>query len=303
MFEIVWGTFWETLEMVPLLLAIYIGIELAEFKFGDAIITKVKAAGPAGPLFGALAGIFPQCGFSVIATALYTQRLLTAGTLLAVYLSTSDEALPIILSNPEKIGVIAPLVLTKLAIALVCGYAVDAIFHKDSRKVFSHITDYLRGKDDKDHRHETALEEQACCGHSADAASKKFKPAEILVHPIVHTLKIFVFIFAASLAINIFIDRVSGESIAGIFASLGFLSPVLAALVGLIPNCAASVAITELYLKGLLTYGATIAGLCASAGLGILVLIKEEKEKRNIIRIIAILLGTSIASGLAIQFF
>jgi len=303
MFEIVWETFWETLGMVPLMLAIYIGIELAEYKFGNAIIRKVKTAGPAGPLIGALAGIFPQCGFSVIATALYTQKLLTVGTLMAVYLSTSDEALPIILSQPDKIGNIVPLVLTKLFIALASGYAIDFLFKQESKKVFTHISSYLRGKDDCSHHHETATEEQACCGHSADSASKKFRADEILLHPIIHTLKISAFIFTTSLAINILIDQVGEEAINNAFALNNFFAPIAAAIIGLIPNCAASVVITEMYLKGLVSYGAAIAGLCASAGLGILVLIREEEDKKNVIRIIAMLVGISAASGLVIQFF
>jgi len=303
MLEIIQETFWETLGMMPLLLAIYIAIELAEYKFGGSIISKVKISGPAGPFFGALAGIFPQCGFSVIATALYTQRLLTAGTLLAVYISTSDEALPLILSQPGKANIILPLLLTKFTIAVISGYAIDFAFRKSNKKVFAHIADYSRGKDDQNHHHETALEEQACCGHSASAASKKFKPAEILLHPIVHTLKIFVFIMAVSLAMNISIESLGAQSIIDLFDSNNFLAPVFAAFIGLIPSCAASVAITEAYLQELISYGAVVSGLCASAGLGILVLVKEEKNRMNVVRIIALLIGISIASGLMIQYY
>ena len=303
MLEIIQETFWETLGMMPLLLAIYIGIELAEYKFGDNIISKVKISGPAGPLLGAIAGIFPQCGFSVIATALYTQRLLTAGTLLAVYISTSDEALPLILSQPEKAGIILPLLLTKFTIAIISGYAIDFAFKKSNKKVFAHIADYSRGKDDKNHHHETALEKQACCGHNANAASKKFRPSEILLHPIIHTAKILIFIFAVSLAINVCIGQYNLQEISNIFNSNLILAPILAALVGLVPTCAASVAITEMYLKGLISYGAVISGLCASAGLGILVLVKEEKNRINVVRIIAMLIGISIASGLIIQYY
>jgi hypothetical protein len=134
MTEIILDAFWDSVKMVPLLLAIYAGIELAEYKFGDAIIGKVKKAGSFGPLAGALAGIFPQCGFSVIASALFTQRLVTFGTLLAVYLATSDEALPIILSQPDKIGLVLPIIFTKLTIALAAGYAIDFAFRKKEQK-------------------------------------------------------------------------------------------------------------------------------------------------------------------------
>jgi len=123
----------DTTKMVPLLLVIFIGIEFVEYRYGNKIIAMVQNAGVAGPAVGALAGSLPQCGISVVATALYTQRLATIGTLLAVYLSTSDEAIPIILSQPDKAGLILPLLLTKIFIALVAGYALDLFFRKSNK--------------------------------------------------------------------------------------------------------------------------------------------------------------------------
>ena len=217
MLEIISDAFWDSLNIVPLLLTIYIVVELAEYKFEDVIITNVKKAGRAGPLIGALAGIFPQCGFSVIATALYTQKLVTIGTLLAVYLATSDEALPIILSQPGKIGAVFLLVMTKLAIALPAGYVVDFAFRKRNKNVLDHIANYSSGKDDKSHHHETTLEVSACCGHRVDLV-RKFKPAEVLFHPIIHTLKIFLFIFAVTLAIDFSVDRIGSDAIENFFS-------------------------------------------------------------------------------------
>lgn len=294
--------FWETLPSVPLLLAIYVAIELAEYKFGDKIITAVKNAGAWGPLAGALAGIFPQCGFSVIAAALYTQKLLTIGTLLAVFISTSDEAIPVILSQPGQAGLAARLIATKLAIALIAGYAIDFAFRKRNKNILAHIADYSRGTDDAGHHHESALEETACCGHSADAASKKFRASEILLHPLVHTLKIFLFLFAAGAAIEILVMAAGSAAVAAAFGANEIVAPFAAALVGLIPSCAASVAIADLYLKGLITYGAAVAGLCASAGLGTLVLVRENRDKGDVARVIALLVAVSAAAGLALQY-
>jgi hypothetical protein len=301
--EILQDAFIDTVKMVPLLLVIYIGIEIIEYKYSGAILAKIKKAGIYGPLAGALAGIFPQCGFSVIATALYTQKLVTVGTLLAVYLSTSDEALPIILSQPEKIGIVLPLILTKIIIALIAGYVIDFAFKQGNKKILAHAADYSQGTDDKNHHHETILEERACCGHSASAASKKFNPKEIFFHPLIHTLKIFIFIFGASLAINFFVDQLGDKAIMEFFTANIFWSTFLAALIGLIPNCAASVVITQLYLDNLIAYGAAIAGLCASGGLGILVLLKEEKSKKNAAMIIGLLFLISIIAGIIIQLF
>lgn len=289
--------------MIPLLLIIYIGIELVEYKFGNKIREKVQKAGAAGPLIGAVAGSFPQCGFSVIAAALYTQRLATIGTLLAVYLSTSDEAIPVILSQPDKAYIILPLIFTKIFIALIAGYVIDFIFRRINKKTLAHIEAYAGGRDVKEHNHKSVIDEQACCGHSISSIAKKFNPREIFLHPIIHTAKIFLFIFIISFAINLAIFRMGEDTFSRLFLSHSFFQPFIAALVGLIPNCAASVAITQLYLKGLISYGSVIAGLCASGGLGLLVLFREEKNKKNVFMVVSLLFGISVLAGLVIQYF
>jgi len=301
--EILLDAFSDSLKMVPLLLLIYIGIELFEYKFGDEMRKKIQSAGSAGPALGSLAGSFPQCGFSVITTALYTQRLVTIGTLLSVYLATSDEAIPIILSQPNKAGIVLPLILTKILIAFIAGYAIDFVFKNKNKKTLEHVEAYARGNDDKAHHHELIAEEVACCGHCADCGSKKFNAKEIFLHPVIHTAKIFVFLFAASALIGLVLEGSAGEVFAVFLSSHKFFQPFLAALIGLIPNCAASVLITDLYLQGFLTYGSAIAGLSASGGLGILVLFKEEKNKKNVFLIISLLLGISIFAGLIIELF
>jgi hypothetical protein len=292
----------DTAKMLPLLLLIYIGIELIEYKFGNKIRENVRKAGTAGPAAGAIAGSFPQCGFSVVTTALYTQRLATIGTLLAVYLSTSDEAIPVILAQPDKAKIILPLILTKIFIALVAGYSVDFAFRKSNKKILEHIEAYEQGRDDKRHNHRSIAEEEACCGHSMDPSAKNFNSKEIFFHPIIHTAKIFAFIFSASFLINAAIFQMGEEAFGKLFLGHSFFQPFLAALIGLIPNCAASVAITELYLKGAITYGSVMAGLCASGGLGILVLFREEKEKKDVFKILSLLFGISVIAGLAIQY-
>jgi len=293
----------DTVRMVPLLLIIYIGIELVEYKFGNKIIGLVQKAGVAGPAVGAIAGCLPQCGISVVATALYTQRLATIGTLLAVYLSTSDEAIPVILSQPDKAGLILPLILTKIFIALVAGYTLDFFFRKSNRNTLTHIRAYAHGEDDVRHHHETVMDEAACCGHSTSASAHEFNPKEILLHPAIHTAKVFVFILAVSFLINVAVFQLGEEAFGKLFLGHSILQPFIAALLGLVPNCAASVGITELYIKGAITYGSLIAGLCASAGLGILVLFREEKQKKEMFKVLGLLFGISVLVGSAIQFF
>jgi len=292
----------DTAKMLPLLLLIYIGIELIEYKFGTLIRQKVQQAGSAGPVLGAIAGIFPQCGFSVVTAALYTQRLVTIGTFLAVLISTSDEALPVILSQPDKIHLIWPLIMTKLIIALIAGYGIDVLFRKSNQKTLAHINSYAKGADDSGHHHESVVEEPACCGHCTSSAAKKFNYREIIWHPIKHTFKIAWFIFLVTAILNSLIFYVGADKFALLLLGHTFWQPFIAALVGLIPNCAASVAITQLYLGGAISYGAVIAGLSASGGLGILVLFREDKDKNDIFKVISLLFAISVLAGLIIQY-
>lgn len=279
----------DSAKMIPLLFVIYVVIELIEYKFGNKIREKMQKAGKTGPAIGAVAGSFPQCGFSVIATALYSQRLVTIGTLLAVYLSTSDEAIPVILSKPNGMSVVLFLILTKIIIALIAGYSIDFIFRKSNKNILAHIENYKRGTDDKTHHHEPMEEEHINCKH-------------VFLHPLIHTLKIFFFIFCVSFLIGTFIFLIGEETFYRFFSNQKFLQPFLAALIGLIPNCASSVVIAKLYLQNIITFGSMIAGLCAGGGLGILLLFKEEKNKRNVFKILGLLLGISILAGLLIQY-
>ena len=290
----------DSAKMVPLLFVIYVAIEALEIKFGNKMGTAMAKAGKAGPVIGAIAGIIPQCGVSVVATALYTQRLVTIGTLFAVYLATSDEAIPVILSQPDAAGLLVPLIATKLVIAVAVGYALDVALRKRNRRVLEHDHEYARGTDDPGHHHETAFEEKGCCGHEPAADHQRFTARGLLLHPLVHTLKIWVFIFLTSFVLALLFALVGQDAIAAALEGQTLLQPVLAAVVGLIPNCAASVAVTEFYLEGVITFGATVAGLCASGGLGVLVLLKED-DRREAVAIIAGLFAVSVVAGLVVQ--
>lgn len=290
----------DSAKMVPLLFLVYVGIEFVELKFGNKMAKAVSKAGPFGPVLGALSATIPQCGISVMGTALYTQRLITIGSLFAVYIATSDEAIPVIMSQPSKIGVLVPLIVTKLILAIVVGYALDLVFRKRNKNIIEHIDAYAHDHDEKGHNHEPAFEEKACCGHQATSAHKRFSARDLLYHPLVHTLKIFAFIFVISLALNLMFALIGPEALKATLAQHRLLQPVLAALVGLIPNCAASVAITEFYLTNTITFGAAIAGLSASGGLGILLLFKEGNKKEGA-QIVALLFIISVVAGMVIS--
>ncbi|MFA6309345.1 MAG: putative manganese transporter [Clostridia bacterium] len=287
MTEVFFDALIDTAKMIPLLLIIYVGIEFVELKFGKSIRNKIKKTGKAGPLIGAAFGCVPQCGFSVISSALYTQRLITLGTLMAVFISTSDEAIPIILARPDKLGVILPIILIKIVLALIAGYAIDLFFKRKMERL----------SEETPHTHE--ITEKGCCGHEC-ATEDKVNIKELVVHPLIHTAKVFLFIFITSLLLNYIIFRVGPENLNNFLLGHSIFQPVFAALFGLIPNCAASVVITQMFLSGGLSFGSVIAGLSSSAGLGLLVLFKENKIKDSL-RITGILLSVSIAAGIIIQ--
>ena len=289
--------FIDSAKMVPLLFVVYVAIEFIELKFGNKMAKTVSKAGPFGPILGALSATIPQCGISVMGTALFTQRLITIGSLFAVYIATSDEAIPVIMSQPNKLELLVPLILTKLVLAIIVGYALDLVFRKRNKQVFEHIDAYAHDHDEADHHHEAAFEEKACCGHQATAEHSAISARDILYHPLVHTLKIFAFIFLISVGLNLLFASIGQETLGALLAQHKLLQPFLAALIGLIPNCAASVAIAQFYLTGTITFGATIAGLSASGGLGILLLFKEGDKKEGA-RIVALLFGISVIAGL-----
>lgn len=277
----------DSAKMIPFLLVIYFLVEWFERKFGNTIEHRLEKTAKAGPVLGALFGCVPQCGFSVVAASLYTRRIITTGTLLAVFLSTSDEAIPVLLSQPAQAGTVIKLLLIKLVIGVVAGVAVDLLLRRKKQSPLPPAA-------------APSVCEVGCCHHHV---SGKTSPWQMLVHPLVHTAKIFIFIFLVSLGLNGLIAWVGEENLGNVLLRNSLFQPFLAALVGLIPNCAASVAIAGAFLKGGLSFGSTISGLCCSGGLGLLVLLKDNHNLKDTVRIIILLVGISTAIGLAIQLF
>lgn len=302
-YQILFEALKDTGLMLPWLFLAYVIIELIEFKYGNQIRDAVQHAGLRGPIIGALAGVVPQCSFSVVGTALYGQRLATLGTLMAVYIATSDEAIPVILAQPGKAGLLLPLIATKLVLAVSVGFFLDYLYRLKNRKILKHINDYEHGHDDASHHHESILQVEACCGHDAVAPDKKLDLQEILFHPFVHTFKIAFYVFLATLLIGYLIGAIGQENLKAFLAAHNILQPFVIGLIGLVPNCAASVAVTKFYLDGVISYGSVIAGLSASGGLGLLVLFRVEKNKMDVLRILSILFGFSVMAGILLDTF
>lgn len=304
----------DTLMVLPFLLIMNLLIEVLEHKSN----LKVQKAlnGGLAPMVGSAVGMVPQCGFSVVATELYTKRKIALGTLFAVYIATSDEALPIMLSSYAGITKILPVIIIKLVFALAVGYtafAVQTIMQKRSVKPEQAATD---GEHDHDHDEAEVEEEKVhihgCHHHELHAddeieatATKSQKAKRVFdlyfKHPLLHTATVIFFIFVVNAVFGVTVYYIGTERIAEFIGSTGYLQPVLAAAVGLIPNCAASVVITELYVVGGLSLGGTVAGLCVSAGLGYAVLAKQNKSVKNTVLIITAMYVLSVALGMVIN--
>lgn len=276
----------DSVHMLGFLFVVFVLIELIEYFYSGKMYKIVKASKKSGPLLGGLVASVPQCGFSIIASTLYTKKLITKGTLIAVYLSTSDEAIPVLLSEPDKLPILLPLIFTKVVIALVAGYCVDFFFKPENTNSTNETTEI----DD----------EHGCCHHEVAKPRKR----DLLYHPLAHTLNVFVFVLVITLLINFGVYKAGGEeNIGQYFLSDSIFQPVIMAIFGLIPNCAVSIAITLMLMKGAIGFGSAIAGLCSGAGLGLLVLFKKNSSLKDSLRITGILLFISIISGILIQTF
>lgn len=276
----------DSAAMLPFLAGIYMLVEWVEYRLGEGLQDRIREAKGAGPLLGAIFGCVPQCGFSVMSSALYAKGFITRGTLLAVFLSTSDEALPVILSQPGKLHLVLPILSTKVVVALVAGLLVDLVWGRRLRATAP----------EADQAQE--VDHSACCGHNVPCERDL---EQLLLHPLWHTAKVFIFIFLANFALNAVIGYVGEANLSRVLLQHTPWQPIIATFIGLVPNCAASVAIAEVFLKGGLSFGATIAGLCASAGLGILVLFRENPSRKDTFLVLGLLVGVSIAVGLVIQ--
>ena len=276
-------------HVLPLLFIVFLIIEFVEFFYSEKINSFMKKSEKSAPLIGSLSAIIPQCGFSVIASTLYIRRFITKGTLIGIYLATSDEAIPILLANPTHTHLVVPIIGLKLVIGIVAGYLIDFIL-KDNKYI------PIVEETDEDNLHDG----EGCCHHSVSHRRKR----ELIYHPLKHTFNIFVFILIITVLLNFVLAVYAEHSMLHLLlGKIKFLEPVLTAFVGLIPNCAVSIALTMLLIKGSISFGAVMSGLLSNAGLGILVLCRHNENYKDTLKIIGILLVISIVSGMIIQVF
>lgn len=269
--EIILDTLIDSLKLVPFLLITFILIEIIEHKINNKKI--ITSSGKLGPLFGSLLGIFPQCGFSSAITNLYVTRIVTLGTLISVYLSTSDEMLPIMLSNNVEIGIIIKILLIKVFIGMFSGFIIDLLLRKKEKIEIKELCEH-------DHCH---------CEHS------------IFLSALKHTLNITIFIIIISFLLNLGFEYLGEETIEKLFLKNNIFSSFISSLIGLIPNCGASVAITELYLNNTISFGSCMAGLLTGSGVAILILFKTNKDIKENFKILFTVYGIGVISGIIID--
>ena len=270
----------ETLKLLPFLFLTYLLMEFLEHKAGGAAERWLKGSGRIGPLLGGAMGAVPQCGFSAAASGLYTGRIITTGTLLAVYLSTSDEMLPILLSGGAPLPLILKLIGTKLIIGISAGFAVDL------------LAKLLRPKNKQapEPQIEELCEREHCDCHDHFALSA-----------LKHTLRIALFLYLFTVVLHVAVELIGEEHIAALILDRPVVGSILSAMVGLIPNCASSILLTKLYWEGVLSVGAMLSGLLVNAGIGLALLFRNNRPVKDSFRILGILLLIGILCGVLID--
>jgi hypothetical protein len=290
-FQSLWHTLLETLPLIPFLYLTYLAMEALERYAGDRAQHVIRRAGHAGPALGGALGVIPQCGFSASGASLFAARVITPGTLIALFLSTSDEMLPVMLSSAVPPVRIAKLLAVKLIIAIAVGFALDAIL----LLVRHHA--HHGAPHDHDHCHSDDMQPQELCrsGHCHCDELPVWRSA------LRHTISTTIVIYVVSLALHELMHH-GGEALIERAATLPpLLSCLVTSLVGLIPSCASSVALTELHLSGGLSVGALLAGLLTGAGAGTIVLVRTNRPIKQTIALLALLIAVGVAAGTVID--
>ena len=269
----------DTLKIIPFLFLTYLLMEFIEHKASGKTVALLERSGKAGPLIGGILGVLPQCAFSAVAANLYTGRVITLGTLIAVFLATSDEMLPIMIGAGAPWQSVAIILGYKLAVGIIAGFVIDLVLHLLNR-----------GKE--------KIDIDEICDNDNCHCERG-----ILLSALHHTLTISAFILAVTVIINLLIFFVGAETLGVIVSKIPVLSHLIAAFIGLIPGCATSVALTTLGLEGIISGGTMMAGLFSGAGVGILILVRLNRRFKENLVIMGLLVGIGFAFGLLFDLF
>jgi len=275
--DIIIDTLLDTIKLIPFLLIAFIIIEYIEHKLSNKSKNIISKSNKLGPILGSILGIIPQCGFSVIATNLYFTRIISLGTLIAIYLSTSDEMLPILISEKVDIKLILLILSIKLIVGIIFGYLIDLIFRNKKKETTYDICE-------KEHCH-------------CDETGNIFKSA------IIHTIHTLIYLLIIIFILNILFSYLDSYLISKIFLKDSYFGPFITSLIGLIPNCGSSIALTELFIKDAISFADMIAGLLTNSGVAILVLFRNNKNIKENLTIISITYIIGVLVGLIIKIF
>lgn len=275
--DIILDTIIDLLKLIPFLFIAFLIIELIEHKFEKKSKKIIESSGKYGPVLGSLLGLLPQCGFSALATNLYITRIISLGTLISIYLSTSDEMLPILISEGNHTEELLIILSIKFIIGFISGFIIDLICKKDyKQKEDTHI----------------CTDENCDCEHG-----------NIFKASLIHTLKISIYIFVISFVLNIILDSFGEEMLSKVLLKGSIFSPFISSLIGLIPNCGSSVIITELYINNAISMSTCIAGLLSNSGIAIMILFKSNKNIKENLKILGIIYSIGVIAGIILEVF
>lgn len=288
--EIVLEALLDTIKLVPFLYVVYIIIGYFEVHSDNRLYKKLAHTSLGGPVIGALIGCVPQCGFSVMGANLYSKKMIGMGTLIAIFISTSDEAIPILLAHPEMIGMVGVVLMAKVMIAIVAGLGIEGFSYLAQGK---RMMTFANGM--------TMSTDEMVEGHCGCGCEKNHQKPNLWIVALKHTIRIVIFIFIVNLVLNVVIEGIGEGRLGSILLTGSLFQPLLAALIGLIPNCAASIILTEMFVTGSISLGSLIAGLCTGAGVGLVVLFKANKNIMDNLKILGILYVIGAVCGMLID--
>lgn len=286
-FHILKHTFEDSLSVFAIAFIIYVVISFVEQKIAQCLNFKNRFS----PMAAAALGLVPQCGLTIVGSDLYLKKHITLGTLIALFLACSDEAIPILLASSKSNAVftVVSVIITKFVIGMIAGYTIDFINKKNKNIVNEHLHKCDQNLEDTAHK--------GCCDHIIEGNHRYSIVTDHVFHPLKHTLKIFIYVFIINLLLNSLIELIGHDVLTNFLSSNKYLAPLFSALIGIIPNCASSVVITNLYLINGLSFGACISGLCMNAGLGLVFLFKRKTSIKDGFLILGLMFGISLIAG------
>ena len=288
----------DTAELIPFLFATYVVISLLDLFASDKTTAAIQRAGHAGPLIGAVLGVVPQCGFSAMGASLYADRIVSLGTFVAVILSTSDEMLPLLLAEHVEVGLLARILVTKAVLGVILGFAIDLVLRVVLGRTSLAGVDELDAGEEQDEDAEFDPSAYSCDCGCGEPLTRGQTAWWVVVNSAYRTFQVVVFIFVVSVLLNALIALVGEDTLASFLSGNAVVATLVSGLVGLVPNCAASVVLTQLYIDGVLGFAPMIAGTLVAGGAGYLVLFRMNGNMRENVAIVGIVYALGVCAGL-----